>query len=234
MAAGGRGIGLRAGAEGTREVTDGTAMRLDGADQAFGPAEAAEAIVEEAERDLGVVGGADARAFATVLLRPVRALRSAGHTAWQAGIAIMAAAVLLRAAAFIAFGALSGSSPTSLLLGAAAGVASPFVFVAGGAAVILAVSPHERRRLAEASSLAFVAGTPIVIKAVLQAAAMLVTRHALHPTGVLGVLAPGTPALVRSLLAPVDLFTLWAAALVGVAVVAGVRKQAEETPAETS
>jgi hypothetical protein len=197
--------------ERTKDVTSPAAV-------AFSPAEEAEAIVEEAERDRGVAESSGARAFLEILLRPLPVLRAAAPTAWQSGLVIVAGATLLRAATFTAFSASSGSPLPAVLLGAVTGLASPFLFAAVAAGVLLAVrASGERRTAAAAFSLAFLATMPIALKALLQTVAMVVTRHALHPSGILGIVAPDSPALVRSLLGPVDLFAVWAVALVIVA-----------------
>jgi hypothetical protein len=198
--------------ERTTDVTSRTAL-------AFDPAEEAEAIVEEAERDSGTATTGDVRAFLDVLVRPVPVLRAAAPTLWRSGLVAVAAAALLRTAAFTAFAAASGSALPSLLVGGLTGLIGPFAFAAVATGVLLA-SPLAggRRDPATAASLAFLATMPVAVKALLQTGAMVVTRHALHPTGILGLIAPDSPELLLRLLGPVDLFALWAVALVVIAV----------------
>lgn len=180
------------------------------------PAEEAAAIVAGAERDLGETGVSTPWAFLSVLALPRSTFRTASPAAWQTGLVVVFGAALLRSAAFAAFGMSGGLRVARVLSAGAVGLVSPFAFVGVAAAALFALWHAMRvpREPLVAVSVAFLAAVPLALKALVQTVAMAVTRHALQPAGILGWAAPNAPAALRSVLAPLDLFGVWAIVLV--------------------
>jgi phosphate transport system permease protein len=177
--------------------------------------------------------GATLLAFLTVLVMPRRVFRSLAAGAWVTGVAVVAAVAFLRSATYAGFDAFSGASVLQVIVGTTARLVSPFLFVALAVAVLLVTWRATKRTPSTpllALSLACLAAAPLVLQALLQIATMAVTFHAVHPAGFFGLLVPGAPAIVRSLLAPIDVFGIWAFVLIVVAAVVSTRRLAAEEP----
>ena len=183
--------------------------------------------------------GATLLAFTRVLVSPARALRSVSPSSWRTGVTVIAAVAFARTAAFVATDLFVDGAPASRVLPAAvASLVSPLVYVAVGTAVLLAMSAIARSRLRTpiAVSLASLAAAPVALQALLQTLVMGATRHAIHPTGIIGLVAPDAPVLARLVLAPIDLFAVWTTALVIVAAVVSARdaNSVAQSPADSA
>jgi hypothetical protein len=223
--------------EGIETVTDDAQMAIGPANWVEMPSAREvegirEAVAGEARAD-GAPAVATRLAMLLVLIAPRKVLRSADRAAWRSGLTVVITVAVLRTALFAAYEVSSNSSTGDVAVGAAASLLSPLVFIGVATLALLLISAVARagRGLTGALSLASLAAAPIVLKALLQSGTMAVTRHALHPTGIVGLVAPGASPLLLSLLAPIDLFGLWACALfVGAAVRSGRRITEPEDP----
>jgi hypothetical protein len=167
-----------------------------------------------------------AKAALWVLMTPRRVFAAAGASTWRVALAPVVAAALVRSAALVMLGVLARTSAIDFVAHGIASLLSPAIFIAAAAGVLLATWAIARtpRRMATAWSLASLAAMPLALKALAQTVAMAVTGHTLHAVGIFGFFAPDAPAILRAILAPLDVFSLWAIALVIVATIVSARQ----------